>query len=89
MKEIDALGGVMGVVTDLGGIQFRMLNKSKGPAVYGPRAQADREIYRMEMQKKLASQPNLHFLEDSVEDLIIENKSVRGNHNFVQENFNW
>src|SRR5512135_2474000 len=59
VREIDALGGEMGKVTDKTGIQFRMLNMAKGPAVRAPRAQADKEVYRLEMTKVLQSQPRL------------------------------
>jgi len=71
VREIDALDGVMGRVTDQGGIQFRVLNRSKGPAVRGPRAQADRKLYRQAMQATLAAQENLTIIEAAVEDLII------------------
>jgi tRNA uridine 5-carboxymethylaminomethyl modification enzyme len=71
VREIDALNGVMGRVIDRAGIQFRILNKSKGPAVRGPRAQADRKLYRQAMQAVLAEQDNLSILGDSAEDLII------------------
>ncbi|MDE2028929.1 MAG: tRNA uridine-5-carboxymethylaminomethyl(34) synthesis enzyme MnmG [Alphaproteobacteria bacterium] len=70
VREIDALDGVMGRVADLGGIQFRILNRSKGHAVRGPRAQADRKLYRNAMQAELFNQPNLDTLAASVEDLI-------------------
>lgn len=72
VREIDALDGVMGRVTDQGGIQFRVLNRSKGPAVRGPRAQADRKLYRQAMQAALSAQPNLTLVGAAVEDLIID-----------------
>ena len=78
VKEIDALDGVMGRAIDSAGIQFRMLNLSRGPAVRGPRAQADRILYKNEVQKILVSHKNLTILEDSVEDLIINNFHVTG-----------
>ena len=71
VREIDALDGVMGRVIDRAGIQFRILNRSKGPAVRGPRAQADRRLYREAMQAVLAEQPGLDMLGDAAEDLII------------------
>ena len=72
VREIDALDGVMGRVADAAGIQFRMLNLRKGPAVRGPRAQADRKLYRQAMQAALAAQDNLEIRAAAVEDLLIE-----------------
>ena len=69
VREIDALDGIMGRIADAGGIQFRMLNSRKGPAVRGPRAQADRKRYRRAMQAELAQTANLTLLEVAVEDL--------------------
>ena len=78
VREIDALDGLMGRVTDAAGIQFRVLNKSKGPAVQGPRAQADRKLYRQAMQAAISATPNLEVIEAAVEDLIVEDETVTG-----------
>lgn len=78
VREIDALGGIMGRVIDRTGIQFRLLNRSRGPAVQSPRAQADRSLYRTEMRRVLEATPNLHLRQGVVIDLIVENKRVIG-----------
>jgi tRNA uridine 5-carboxymethylaminomethyl modification enzyme len=78
VREIDALDGLMGRVGDEAGIQFRLLNRSKGPAVRGPRAQADRKLYRNAMQRVLAEQLNLEIVEGAAFSLIIENQRVCG-----------
>src|SRR5689334_15199982 len=78
VREIDALDGVMGRMADKAGIQFRMLNRSKGPAVRGPRAQIDRRLYREAMQTELAATPNLEIVAEAVEDLILDNGAVAG-----------
>src|SRR6202789_1290209 len=72
VREIDALDGIMGRASDRGGIQFRMLNRSKGPAVRGPRAQADRKLYRQAVQDLLAEQAGLEIVVGGVVDLIMD-----------------
>ncbi len=78
VREIDALGGIMGRVIDRTGIQFRLLNRSRGPAVQSPRAQADRSLYRVEMRRVLESTPNLSLRQGVVVDLIVANNRVTG-----------
>jgi tRNA uridine 5-carboxymethylaminomethyl modification enzyme len=78
VREIDALDGLMGRVADAAGIQFRMLNRSKGPAVRGPRAQADRRLYRQAMQTAIQAQRDLAVLETTAEGLILRNGRVEG-----------
>src|SRR6187200_2194248 len=78
VREIDALGGIMGRVIDRTGIQFRLLNRSRGPAVQSPRAQADRSLYRTEMRRVLEATPNLSLRQGIVVKLITENKKVIG-----------
>lgn len=78
VREIDALGGIMGKIIDRTGIQFRLLNRSRGPAVQSPRAQADRALYRIEMRKVLEATPNLHLRQGVVIKLIVDNNKVIG-----------
>jgi tRNA uridine 5-carboxymethylaminomethyl modification enzyme len=78
VREIDALDGLMGRVADLAGIQFRVLNRRKGPAVRGPRAQADRRLYREAMQAAISAQADLEVIEGEVDDLIVANDTVTG-----------
>ena len=78
VREMDALGGIMGRVIDRTGIQFRLLNRSRGPAVQSPRAQADRSLYRTEMRRVLEATPELHLRQGVVVELIVENKRVIG-----------
>jgi tRNA uridine 5-carboxymethylaminomethyl modification enzyme len=78
VKEIDALGGAMAAATDEGGIQFRILNSSKGPAVRATRAQADRVLYKAAIRKRLENQPNLWLFQQAVDDIILEGERVAG-----------
>ncbi len=78
VREIDALGGIMGRVIDRTGIQFRLLNRSRGPAVQSPRAQADRALYRKEMRKTLESTPNLELRQGMVIDLVVSRDKICG-----------
>ena len=87
VREIDALDGLMGRLADKAGIQFRMLNRSKGPAVWGPRAQIDRKLYRQAMQETILNHENLTVIEDGAEDLIVENGWVAGVVGLTGENY--
>src|ERR671939_1037960 len=78
VREIDALGGIMGRVIDRTGIQFRLLNRSRGPAVQAPRAQADRTLYRTEMRHTLEATPNLHLRQGLVTDFIVAEGQIHG-----------
>jgi tRNA uridine 5-carboxymethylaminomethyl modification enzyme len=78
VKEVDALGGAMAIATDEGGIQFRILNGSKGPAVRATRAQADRVLYKAAIRKRLENQPNLWLFQQAVDDLMVEGDRVVG-----------
>ena len=78
VREIDALGGAMGRIADACGIQFRLLNRSRGPAVRGPRAQQDKELYHRTMLEELRATPNLELLEGEVADLMIEDGRISG-----------
>jgi len=78
VKEVDALGGAMAAATDEGGIQFRILNSSKGPAVRATRAQADRALYRQAIRARLENQPNLWIFQQAVDDLLVEGDRVKG-----------
>ncbi len=78
VREIDALGGVMARAIDATGIMFKMLNTSKGPAVWGPRAQADKDAYRDEVQRMIATRDNIEVIEATVDDIIVEDGKVKG-----------
>src|ERR1700742_3782261 len=78
VREIDALDGLMGRVADQGGIQFRVLNRRKGPAVRGPRAQADRKLYAAAMQRAIRAIPNLIVIEGEADELVFDQGRVEG-----------
>ncbi|HET9466090.1 MAG TPA: FAD-dependent oxidoreductase, partial [Gemmatimonadales bacterium] len=78
VREVDALGGIMGRATDLARIQFRMLNRSKGPAVWSPRAQCDRALYRRAVRTLLERQPNLEFAQGTVSALLVAGNCIDG-----------
>src|SRR3989440_10412974 len=78
VREIDALDGLMGRVADAAGIQFRVLNRRKGPAVRGPRAQADRQLYAAAMQAAIGATPNLTVIEGEADELIVSSGRVTG-----------
>ena len=78
IREIDALGGMSGIITDYSTIQFRMLNKSKGPAMWSPRAQCDRKLFEKKWRITLEANKNIDFWQDTVESLIIEKSSIKG-----------
>ena len=80
VREVDALGGIMGEITDAVGIQFRLLNTSRGPAVWSPRAQCDKQAYRLKMREVLESQPNLKIKQAEVADLIVEQSQAGTRH---------
>jgi len=83
VREVDALGGIMGEVADAVGIQFRLLNTSRGPAVWSPRAQCDKQLYRVKMREVLEAQPGLHIRQAEVVDLVIEEAEPSANPVFV------
>ena len=78
VREIDALGGLMARAIDATGIMFKMLNTSKGPAVWGPRAQADKDAYRDEVQRLIATRANIEVIEATVDDFIVEDDEIKG-----------
>src|SRR6266511_616456 len=78
VREIDALGGLMGRVIDQTGIQFRMLNRSRGSAVQAPRAQADRALYRHQMRSELEGIPNLYLRQGEVVELLVDGRTIAG-----------
>ncbi len=77
VREIDALGGLSGIVSDKSGVQFRMLNRSKGPAMWSPRCQSDRVLYAQMMREQLEEIPNLHFRQDNVVDILTDNSGTK------------
>jgi tRNA uridine 5-carboxymethylaminomethyl modification enzyme len=78
VREVDALGGYSGIVSDRSAIQFKMLNQSKGPAMWSPRVQSDRSLFTLEWRSLLEKTPNLDFYQDTVVDLIVESEQVIG-----------
>ena len=78
VKEVDALGGAMAIATDEAGVQFRILNASKGPAVRATRAQADRVLYKRAIRRRLETQPNLTLFQQAVDDLLLDGDRVTG-----------
>ena len=78
VREIDALGGEMGKVIDATGIQFRMLNRTKGPAMHSPRAQADKKLYQFTMKHRVEAQPNLTLRQEIVEGILLEDRPAMG-----------
>src|SRR5271169_1246353 len=87
VREVDALGGIMGEITDAVGIQFRLLNTSRGPAVWSPRAQCDKQAYRLKMREVLESQANLKIKQAEVVDVVVES-SVDGRSSFASSDEN-
>ncbi len=85
VREVDALGGIMGEITDAVGIQFRLLNTSRGPAVWSPRAQCDKQAYRLKMREVLESQPNLKIKQAEVESLVVETSLVVGRSSLAKD----
>src|SRR4051812_13938977 len=78
VREIDALGGAMGEVIDASAIQFRMLNRTKGPAMHSPRAQADKKLYQFTLKHRVEAQPNLTLRQEMIEGLLLANGRMRG-----------
>ena len=78
VREVDALDGIMGRIADRAGIQFRLLNRRKGPAVRGPRTQADRKLYARAMQAELLQTPNLTLVEGEADDLVVQEGRIAG-----------
>jgi len=76
VREVDALGGVMGIIADRVGIQFRLLNTSRGPAVWSPRAQCDKKQYRIKMREELEREPNLRILQAEVAALVFDDGEI-------------
>ena len=89
VKEVDALGGAMALATDEAGIQFRILNSSKGPAVRATRAQADRLLYKAAIRRRLENQPNLWLFQQAVDDLMLEGDRVVGRDHASGHTLSW